>query len=235
MAWIGSGSNPRGAIQSLTIYEEDSPERQDENGTVRPEDELALLPYMPPLFGCELPPCGLMPQIAYQNVVQRLRKWWLLRAKETPTEISLTYICEKVFDDLLDESEKLPFGKANNTTRRTPWRREQVFKFEPCWAHYFVLEARQMNERSSTTAMKQETRDAHPEAEYGIPMTLGIHVKNPANREHVCHLWREWHKKKRRPIPTLNLQGSAAAVEEVTGNMQEDLKGNGETENDCIM
>lgn len=190
---------------------------------------------VPPLFGCELPPCGLMPQIAYQNVVQRLRKWWLLRAKETPTEISLTYICEKVFDDLLDESEKLPFGKANNTTRRTPWRREQVFKFEPCWAHYFVLEARQMNERSSTTAMKQETRDAHPEAEYGIPMTLGIHVKNPANREHVCHLWREWHKKKRRPIPTLNLQGSAAAVEEVTGNMQEDLKGNGETENDCIM
>ncbi|KAJ6282111.1 hypothetical protein J3E71DRAFT_241052 [Bipolaris maydis] len=158
-----------------------------------------------------------MPQLAYQNVVRRLRKLWLLRAKENPTEISLKYICEKVLDELLDESEKLPFGKANKTTRRTPWRREQVFRFEPCWAHYFVLEARRMSGRSSMTSMEGETQDAHPETEFVIPMTLGIHVKNPANKEHVCQLWKEWHKKKRRPVPALSPQGSTAAVEDVAG------------------
>ncbi|EUC44096.1 hypothetical protein COCMIDRAFT_99022, partial [Bipolaris oryzae ATCC 44560] len=210
-------------------------DRQDENNTVCPEDELALLPYMPPLFGCELPPCGLMPQLAYQNVVQRLRKLWLLHAKEDPTEISLTHICEQVFDDLLDESEKLPFGKANKITRRTPWRREQVFKFERCWAHYFVLEARRMNERSRMTAMERETQDVHFEEEYPIPTTLGIHVKNHANREHLCQLWREWHKKKRRPVPILNLQGSAAAVGDKAGSMQDDSKESGETENDSVI
>ncbi|KAJ5061406.1 hypothetical protein J3E72DRAFT_190750, partial [Bipolaris maydis] len=209
--------------------------RQDGKDRVCPEDELALLPYMPPLFGCELPPCGLMPQLAYQNVVRRLRKLWLLRAKENPTEISLKYICEKVLDELLDESEKLPFGKANKTTRRTPWRREQVFRFEPCWAHYFVLEARRMSGRSSMTSMEGETQDAHPETEFVIPMTLGIHVKNPANKEHVCQLWKEWHKKKRRPVPALSPQGSTAAVEDVAGSMQDDSKASGETENYSVM
>ncbi|EUC33903.1 hypothetical protein COCCADRAFT_94863 [Bipolaris zeicola 26-R-13] len=216
-------------------YVSNQDDRQDENGTVCPEDELALLPYMPPLFGCELPPCGLMPQLAYQNVVQRLRKLWLLHAKENPAEISLKYICEQIFDNLLDESEKLPFGKANKTTRRTPWRREQVFKFEPCWAHYFVLEARRMNGSSSMTSMKRETQGAHLETECFIPTILGIHVKNPANKEHVCQLWREWHREKRRPVPTLNPQGSAAAVEDVAGSMQDDSKESGETENDSVM
>jgi len=175
-----------------------------------------------------------MPQLAYQNVVQRLRKLWLLYAKETPVEISLKYICEEVFDDLLEESEKLPFGKANKTTKRTPWRREQVFKFEPCWAHYFVQEVRWMSERSNMTLMERETRDAHPETEFVIPTTLGIHVKNNANREQIFQLWREWHSKKRRPVPTLDLQGGAAIVGGVAGSMHENSDESGETENNSV-
>jgi hypothetical protein len=105
----------------------DSPRRGER---VYTQEERALLPYMPTLFSDDLPPCGLIPQIAYENVVQRLRKLWLQRAVDHPVNIHVLDLCKQVAEELSEEADDQPVDSQLGTKARRPWRRENVFKYE---------------------------------------------------------------------------------------------------------
>jgi hypothetical protein len=169
---------------------------------------------VPPLLSEDLPPCGLMPQIAYINVVQRIRKMWLLHAKKDPANVPLVPICHQVLKNYLDEAERFPLGTANRTRKREPWRRELVFMYEPRWARYFIFETTMIFERESMTEKGREAHDELIADSYPIPPSLRIRVEKDENEEMVWNLWRAWHRKKRSTVPTLNLQGSTGAEED---------------------
>jgi hypothetical protein len=105
----------------------DSPRRGER---VYTEEERALLPYMPSLFSDALPPCGLIPQIAYENVVQRLRKLWLQCAVDHPVNIHVLDLCKQIAEELSNESDEHPIDSQLGSKARRPWRRENVFKYE---------------------------------------------------------------------------------------------------------
>jgi hypothetical protein len=96
---------------------------------------------MPSLFGDDLPPCGLIPQLAYENVVHRLRKLWLQRAVNHPVNIHVLDLCKQAAQELSNEADDQPIDSQRGTKARTPWRREDVFNYEISWVVYFMWEA----------------------------------------------------------------------------------------------
>jgi len=168
----------------------------DESNKPLSEEELALLPNMPILFSNDLPPCGLLPQLAYENTVRRLRKLWLERAHQESADIPLPSLCRLVLDDLKAEEEELPAGSQAGTKNRTPWRRETVFQYELPWAKYFVREAETAEKRVTMTEKQLDKQDFMDKM-YPIPKELKIYVNNKKNQKMVSDMWKEWHHKKR--------------------------------------
>ncbi|KAL7771840.1 hypothetical protein CFE70_001790 [Pyrenophora teres f. teres 0-1] len=187
---------------SYTFEPEDFVPSSDKNGRPRDgdrvslEQERALLPYMPALLDDLLPPCGLQPQVAYGNVVRRLRKIWLQRALQDANNVPLVEICKWILQDLKIEAEDSPVGSEYRTKQRQPWRREDVFKYEICWTKYFVREAEVLEQRKSMSEeelAKQDFRDKlHP-----IPKELDIYVRKSCNKKNVLDSWKAWHVRKR--------------------------------------
>jgi hypothetical protein len=152
---------------------------------------------VPSLFDDELPPCGLIPQIAYENIVRRLRKLWLQRASDHPVNIHITDICKEVTEDLCTEAEHQPIDSQLGTKARRPWRRENIFKYEISWATYFIREADLFENRPKMNEQELDKQE-FMEKLFPIPKELGIYVKNNLNKEWVFGKWRAWHHKKRR-------------------------------------
>jgi hypothetical protein len=145
---------------------------------------------VPPLFSKDLPPCGMNPQVAYENVVALLRKRWLYFHGEK----SLTDVCRVVKDGLDNQGFLFPVrGPSSTTTRpqqRMPWRREAVFYFETRWIEYFLREAQ------ATEPMTEPNLISH-ENQSSIPKELGLRC----DKKDVLALWDAWHAKKRAPSP----------------------------------
>ena len=126
--------------------EDDNPHTRTETNNsprrgerVYTQEDRALLPYMPSLFSDALPPCGLIPEIAYENVVQRLRKLWLQRAVDHPVNIHVLDLCKQIAEELSNESDDQPIDSQLGSKARRPWRRENVFNYEASILHSLIL------------------------------------------------------------------------------------------------
>jgi hypothetical protein len=151
---------------------------------------------VPTLLSKDLPPCGLLAQLAYENILHRLRKLWLERAHEDSADIPLPSLCRLVLDDLKAEEEEAPARSQAGTKKRTPWRRETVFQYELRWAKYFVREAETAEKRAKMTEKQLDKQDFMDKM-YPIPKELKIYVTIKKNQKMVSDLWKDWHHKKR--------------------------------------
>jgi hypothetical protein len=157
---------------------------------------------VPSLFTLSLPPCGLGLQIAYENIVHRLRTLYLSSPRPSPSS-HLTHvlsICTAIHTALATEVTQFPITPSRHRAHlRTPWRRESVVLFESHWVAYFVREAGMMAQWASMTEAQQEKQDFSNRL-YPIPKELGIVVRNRRNRRGVVGLWEAWHKEKRADV-----------------------------------
>lgn len=108
---------------------------------------------VPTLCSTALPPCGLLPQLAYENIVHRLRALWLSRSQNPSANLSVTSVCRIVLADLKTEEDQ-PVSQPLN-----PWRRSSVFAYEVRWARYFVREAETMDKRPTMTEKQADKQD----------------------------------------------------------------------------
>ncbi|KAI4941043.1 hypothetical protein J4E86_010543 [Alternaria arbusti] len=180
---------------------------------------------VPILFSNDLPPCSLLPQLAYENTVHRLRKLWLERAHQESADIPLPSLCRLVLDDLKAEEEELPAGSQAGTKNRTPWRRETVFQYELRWVKYFVREAETAEKRVTMTEKQLDKQDFMDKM-YPIPKELKIYVNNKKNQKMVSDSWKVWHHKKRGTVEQesagLGVGGSKEEDGETAGEGGED-------------
>ncbi|KAH7074823.1 hypothetical protein BKA63DRAFT_322200 [Paraphoma chrysanthemicola] len=162
-----------------------------------------LLPHMPSLFSKTLPPCGLEIQIAYQNMVHRLRLSWLhyVARTESTENVPLHSLCAEIKRRLELEQNRDPIGALQKTGERTPWRRETVFQFELRWADYFVREA-EMMQRWPNLCEAERERQEFMHRLYPIPKELEIIIKNKDIKREIIALWNRWNDEKRRDLDT---------------------------------
>jgi hypothetical protein len=138
---------------------------------------------MPALLSAALPPCGLELQIAYQNVIHRLRLLWL----QTPAPTTLLSLCETI---------DLALAHENASSRPTPWRRATVFAHELRWIKYFVREAAVAEEWGNMTTEEKRKQELI-ERMYTMPKELGINFRKKENRKRMLELWEAWNAEKR--------------------------------------
>ncbi|KAH7122478.1 hypothetical protein B0J11DRAFT_607848 [Dendryphion nanum] len=157
----------------------------------RSEEEARLLPYMPALFGTDLPPCGLEPQVAYETLNARLRESWLKhRGRRSAVDI-----CEDEKEALKkQDSQWPPFSLKGSNKERKPWRREMVFKFELQWIVYFVHEA-----RKHTPELMTESEIMDRKKYSSVPKGLKIYI----HKQYLLKMWDVWNEKKRAKVPAL--------------------------------
>ncbi|CAN9407044.1 hypothetical protein J4E82_011535 [Alternaria postmessia] len=205
--------------------------KEDSKPAVDPQDiegasddkEVGKDTSMPTLFSTALPPCGLLPQLAYDNIVHRLRALWLSRSQNPSANLSVTSLCRVILADLKTEEDQ-PISQALN-----PWRRSSVFAYEVRWARYFVREAETMDKRPTMTE-KQADKQDFMDRMYPIPKELKIVVANRKNQKQVLDLWKEWHHGKRGTVETEDpgLGVGGAREEEVGVDGVKKMDGGGE-------
>ncbi|KAH7087789.1 hypothetical protein FB567DRAFT_621870 [Paraphoma chrysanthemicola] len=157
-----------------------------------------LLPHMPSLFSKTLPPCGYEIQVAYQNMVHRLRLSWLHYVARTQSteNVPLHSFCADIKRRLELEQNRDPIGALHKTGERTPWRRETVFAFELRWADYFVREAGMM-QRWPNLGEAERDRQQFMHRLFPIPKELKIVIKNKDIKREIIALWNTWNGEKR--------------------------------------
>ncbi|KAL6706671.1 hypothetical protein ACN47E_005213 [Coniothyrium glycines] len=158
--------------------------------------QMSPLPY---LLDRDLPPCGPIPQVAYQNVNNRLRKLWTSRAGTSLHSLTLPAICNMLLAELEQEAKVFLSTSLQGTRDCEPRCREDVFTYEIRWARYFVREAKALEARKEMTDDELEKQDFQDRL-YPIPKDLEITVKNSANRRTVYGMWTKWHQMKRRAV-----------------------------------
>jgi len=154
---------------------------------------------VPALLHDQLPPCGLYPQVAYENVIRRLRKIWFQRAVQDANNVPVVEICNWILQDLRIEAEDSPPGTECGTKQRQPWRREDVFRYEICWTQYFVREAEVLEMRATMSEEELEKQDFRDKL-HPIPKELDIYIKKSCNKKTVLDSWKAWHQMKRRVV-----------------------------------
>ncbi|KAF2736989.1 hypothetical protein EJ04DRAFT_575015 [Polyplosphaeria fusca] len=158
-----------------------------------PSEEARLLPYMPPFFGTDLPPCGAEVQVAYTNVNARLRELWLNHRGRT----SIVDICRTVKEILERQVKAFPhdFTLKSATKRPRPWRRYNVFNFELRWIVYFLRESELLVrvQQQHSEAELLEKKKQSP-----VPPELGF---DHLHRGDIMKLWDQWNDKKRALAP----------------------------------
>ncbi|KAF2261166.1 hypothetical protein CC78DRAFT_535877 [Lojkania enalia] len=139
---------------------------------------------MPSLFATNLPPCGPRVQVAYENVVDRLRSIWLNQRGR----VSVLDICYAVKHTLDSQKARFPtFALKPLHQRPQPYRSEAVFKFELPWIDYFVREAQtQTSERMSESEIIDRKKESPIPPELGFVLT----------RNDVLKMWDQWNEKR---------------------------------------
>lgn len=149
----------------------------------------------PSLFSMSLSPCGLYAQMAYQNILHRLRRLHIHHSGTT----SILSICEAIRDLLDVEEQASRVGTQALTGTRSPWRREIVFDYEMRWAKYFVREA-EVLERWKEMDEMQRAKQVLAHRLYPVPKELNIIFRNRVNVKEVHKLWKAWQEEKRADI-----------------------------------
>jgi hypothetical protein len=157
---------------------------------------------MPSLISTMLPPCGLNANIAYENVLHRLRLLWL----HTPASTSLLSLCETV---------ELALAHENLIYPLRPYRCLAIFIYELRWIKYFIREAAVAEEWDKMSSEEKRKQD-FVEKMYVVPEELEIDFKKEENREGVLMKWEVWNAVKR---------GYRSAIEEEWEEWE--YKGNG--------
>ncbi|KAF2715337.1 hypothetical protein K504DRAFT_529528 [Pleomassaria siparia CBS 279.74] len=191
-----------------------------------PKEEAELLPYIPSVFGTELPPCNAEVQIAYENVVKTLRSRWLHHRGR----VAAIDICYAVKEELANQNFLYPaFTLKGKNKKRKPWRREYVFKYELRWIEYFVTEA-----AAQTPELMTESELMERKKEASAPGVLGF---NLGDRADVRKLWDEWNVRRRvklSPVPGTEKALAAGMVhgQETNHHVEENLSHTSETDID---
>ncbi|KAL1793784.1 hypothetical protein ACET3X_008766 [Alternaria dauci] len=172
---------------------------------------------MPTLFSTNLPPCGLLPQLAYENIVHRLRALWHECSQNPSANISVPSLCREVLDALKTEEDQ-PVSQTLN-----PYRRPSVFMYEIRWARYFMREAETMEKRPGMTE-KQADKQDFMDRMYPIPKELKIVVANRKNQKQILDLWKAWHHGKRGTVETEDPGLGVGGAREDGGEQGEDGK-----------
>jgi hypothetical protein len=156
---------------------------------------------MPSLFSTSLPPCGLEIQIAYQNMIHRLRLSWLRHIAQTQSAVGvpLVSLCTDIKRHLEREQNRHPIGSLHKSGDRIPWRRENVFRFELRWADYFVREAEMLQRWPNLNGAEREKQQLTSRL-YPIPKELRIVVWKKENMKEVMKMWNMWNEEKRRDL-----------------------------------
>jgi hypothetical protein len=165
-----------------------------------PTIEARLVQHMPALFSTDLPPCGHEVQVAFQNVVHRLRRVWLATSPPEDPDTSIrntlgvcTIVQHKLNSESVDYASLLSVAHGH----LSPWRRASVFHYEVNWIAYFVREAQLMEKWPSLSVAEKEKQD-FANRMYLIPKELGILVRNREVRKKIMEMWRVWNEGKRR-------------------------------------
>jgi hypothetical protein len=140
---------------------------------------------LPSLFSTTLPPCGYDLQLAYQNVLHRLRRLYLL----SPATARLHQIVNRAI--FVTDDEVAP------DTPPGAWCRKSVLASEDKWCCYFTREAvaqEQWKDMSAEEREKQRLVDKM----YPIPRQLEIVLRDRRNTKGLHKLWAEWHEERRR-------------------------------------
>jgi len=150
------------------------------------------------------------PQVAYENVVGRLRTRWLyFRGEKSSIDV-----CQVLKDDLNNQDFLFPVHRpsiqASRFQQRTPWRREAVFYYETRWIDYFLREAQATDSMTESELISREHQSS-------IPRELGLRC----DKKNVLTLWDAWHAKKRAPSPLVPGVDVAAGVEAVSNGVGE--------------
>jgi hypothetical protein len=168
-----------------------------------PDLEAKLLPGMPSLFSTSLPPCGLEFQLAYENVLHRLRCIWLHHAADPSIDTpNVADICKLVKRHLELEQHTQPL---NTGGPRKPWRREWVFMYELRWANYFVREA-QLLHFWPEMSEKQKERMQFAFKVRPMPKELAIVIRKRETENAILNLWVAWSKWKRADLVKIDEQ-----------------------------
>jgi hypothetical protein len=145
---------------------------------------------VPSILGKDLPPCGLHPQVAYENLNRKIRHRWLYFRGENP----VTDICRSIGEDLGNQEILWPpFTLKGKKKPRTPWRHELVFQYELRWIKYFIRESQIVEPMTESELLERRKEQSIP-----FELRLGGHEE-----KYVLDLWESWHKKKRAPFPPL--------------------------------
>lgn len=159
---------------------------------------------VPSIFNTDLPPCGLHPQIAFENVNKLLRKDWLEHTNDTASTVSILGICERLLRDLKAEQQRRPCDSLRFTGTRRPWRLENVFRYELYWSQYFVREA-EIQEKLAVMGEEERATQESGDRTRPIPKELRLAVKNKDLEGEILKQWNAWRRTKR---------GNLAAIED---------------------
>ncbi|KAF2854447.1 hypothetical protein T440DRAFT_388163 [Plenodomus tracheiphilus IPT5] len=166
------------------------------DGSIDADTKARLLSNMPSIFSTALPPCGLHPQCAFENVNNRLRKLWLQQSHDPALRVTTIDICKIVSDELDAEDKDFPHGTLRLTKSRRPWRLEGVFKYELLWSRWFIREA-EIQERLPQMNEAEVDRQDFMDRLYPIPKELRIIVKDKINKKGILSQWKAWGRVKR--------------------------------------
>lgn len=170
------------------------------DGGIDAETKARTSSNIPSIFSTALPPCGMHPQCAFENVNNRLRKLWLRQSHNNPAiNMSTVDICKLVHDELEAEDKEFPQGTLTLAKSRRPWRLESVFKYELLWSKWFIREAEIQERLSGMDSGEREIQNLMDRM-YPMPKELCF-VKNRANEKGIHALWLAWARGKRGWLP----------------------------------
>ena len=134
---------------------------------------------MPSLFSTTLPPCGYDLQLAYQNVLHRIRTLYLSSPPSTP----LSTLIHTISTALTTESILPPMYR--------PYRRPPVFTNELRWIKYFAREA-SVREKWGNMSADERDKQRFLDRMYPVPKELGVVVRLRRNGRGGRGGWEEW-------------------------------------------
>ncbi|KAI8940860.1 hypothetical protein NX059_002121 [Plenodomus lindquistii] len=199
---------------------DDSPDSSNSNsrlsaGSVDAVTKAELLSSMPSLFSADLPPCGLHPQCAFENINNRLRKLWLQKSHNPTVTVCILDLCKLVHDNLDDENQEHPQGTLRLTKSRRPWRLEGVFYYELLWSKWFIREA-EIQERLPHMNEGELDSQAFMDRLHPIPKELRLTVKDRVNKEGILELWKAWGRAKRGLPPVVEAPDVPVITEDMS-------------------
>lgn len=166
------------------------------DSSIDAESKAKSLSNIPSIFSTTLPPCGLHPQCAFENVNERLRKLWIEKSRDPAVTVSILDICKKVHEELWLEDYEYPHGSLLFTKSRQPWRLESVFRYEILWSQWFIREAEIQEDLPQMTEAERRTHRSSLRLN-PVPSELRLFTRNKPIKWGLKKQWSTWRHDKR--------------------------------------